>query len=112
MKIVMDMERPGSQAILMKEKRFGYFPRVFVWHGRAHRVVECREERTVLRRGLFGRVERRYFRVRCVGGSCELFQDLLNNTWHIQNSTLDDRHSHVCAGLRGGEPREAGAALV
>lgn len=108
----MKMKRLVSQAVLMKEKRFGYFPRVFVWRGRAHRVVECRETRTVSRRGLFGRVERRYFWVRCAGGTCELYQDLLNNTWHIQNPMWDVGHGAACPGLWGGEPYEAGAALV
>jgi hypothetical protein len=108
----MKMKRLGSQAILMKEKRFGYFPQVFVWHGRAHRVVECKETRTVSRGGLFGRVERRYFRVRCADGTCELYQDLLNNTWHIQNSMWGVWHSAVCASPWEGEPYEARAALV
>jgi hypothetical protein len=102
----------GAQAVLMKQKRFGYFPQVFVWRGRAHRIVECRESGTVSRRGLFGRIERRYFRVRCGQGTCELFQDLLNNTWHIQRPMFDGWLSASYAGGWGGEGLETGAAVV
>jgi hypothetical protein len=108
----MKARESGAQAILMKQKRFGYFPQVFVWHGRAHRVVECKEVRTVSRGGLFGRVARRYFGVRCASGTCELYHDLLNNTWHIQSPTLDTRYGAGFTSLLGGESNEAGAALV
>jgi hypothetical protein len=109
----MKTKRLGAQAILVKQKRFGYFPQVFVWHGRTHRVVECRETRTVSRWGLFGRVERRYFRACCTNGACELYQDLMNNTWHIQNPMLDvRRNAGGYAGFWGGESHEAGAAVV
>jgi hypothetical protein len=108
----MKARRPGAQAILMKQKRFGYFPQVFVWQGRAHRVVECKEVRTISRWSLFGHSERRYFWVRCADGVCELYQDLLTSTWHIQNPTQDVRCSAGYMGVWGGESCEAGAALV
>jgi hypothetical protein len=108
----MKKKRLGPQAVLMKQKRFGYFPQVFVWRGRAHRIVECKESGTVSRWSLFGRIERRYFEVRCVQGTCELFQDLLNNTWHIQRPMLDTRLGTGYASGWGGECLEAGAVVV
>jgi hypothetical protein len=108
----MKMKRLGAQAVLIKQKRFGYFPQVFVWGGRAHRIVACEESGTVSHWGLFGRIERRYFRVRCVQGTCELFQDLLNNTWHIQRPMLDGRLGAGYANGWGGENLEARAAVV
>ena len=79
----MKIKRRG-EPIMVTEKRFGYFPNVFQWRGKVYRVVSTEECRTVLRRGPFSRTERLYFRVRCVEGIFELFQDVLNNTWHVE----------------------------
>jgi len=72
-----------SEPIWITAKRFGYFPQSFIWHGRTYRVLVTEKCWTVCRRGLFNRSERLCFRVRCAEGVFELFQDALNNTWHM-----------------------------
>lgn len=72
-----------TEPIWVTAKRFGYFPQSFIWHGRTYRVLATEKSWTVCRRSLFSRVERLCFRVRCAEGVFELFQDTLNNTWHM-----------------------------
>lgn len=83
--------RQRPEPIEMRERRHGYFPKVFVWRG--HRYDVCAVERcwTVSRRGRGGRVERHCFRVRCSFGCAqdrregmfEVYQDVRHNTWHL-----------------------------
>lgn len=79
----MRVKRP-HEPVMVTKKRFGYFPQDFVWHGRLYRVVATKECRTVSKRSPLGRVERLYFTVRCLEGWFVLFQDALNNTWHVE----------------------------
>jgi hypothetical protein len=79
----MKIKRP-AEPIRVTEKRFGYLPNVFQWRGKVYRVISTEDCRTVLKRGPFSRKERLYFRVRCSEGIFELFQDVLNNTWHVE----------------------------
>ena len=75
--------RRRIEAIDMQAKRFGYFPRTFMWRGRrydVHAVERCWTKAT---RQWGGRAQRHYFRVRCAEGSFELFQDITHNTWHM-----------------------------
>ena len=72
-----------GQAIKMQVKRFGYFPQTFVWRGRQYDVHAVEQCWTVSRRW-FWDVERHCFRVRCVEGTFELYQDVKRNTWHIE----------------------------
>jgi len=81
--------RPGVrrprrvEAIEMQAKRFGYFPRTFLWRGRRYDVHAVERCWTTGTRQWGGRVQRHYFRVRCVEGDFDLFQDLRHNTWHV-----------------------------
>jgi hypothetical protein len=68
----------------MRERRHGYFPKVFIWRGRRYDVHAVERCWTVSRRGLSGKVERHCFRVRCGEGTFKVFQDLRHNTWHLQ----------------------------
>lgn len=70
----------NNNAVEMQEKRFGYFPKAFRWHGKRYdvRVVErCWTK--------LARSPRLCFRVRCEEGTFELYQDVQTNTWHLMN---------------------------
>ena len=71
------------EAIEMQAKRFGYFPRTFLWRGCRYDVHAVERCWTTGTRQRGGRVQRHHFRVRCVEGAFELFRDLVHNTWHI-----------------------------
>ena len=77
-----------GDAVEMLARRHGYFPRVFRWRGQRFEVDAVERCWTVVRRRRHGRVERRFFQVRCAGGSFELFQDLLDGTWHLRRAKL------------------------
>ncbi len=84
--------RRGAEPIEMRERRHGYFPKVFVWRGCRYDVYAVERCWTVSRRGRNGRVDQHRFRVRCSfgpaqdrrEGTFELYQDVRHNTWHIQ----------------------------
>ncbi len=92
--------RRGAEPIEMRERRHGYFPKTFVWHGRRYEVYAVERCWTVSRPSLFpphwggrqGRVEQHHFRVCCFFGSArdrregtfEVYQDVRHNTWHMQ----------------------------
>ena len=77
------VKRRGVEAIDMRARRFGYFPRTFVWRGREFSVEAVERCWTTGSRRNGGRTERHYFQVRCAEGTFDLFQDLIHNTWHI-----------------------------
>jgi len=72
-----------DEVIEMQRNRFGYFPRTFLWRGRRYEVSAVKRCWTTGARQWGGRVQRHYFRVRCVEGDFDLFQDLRHNTWHV-----------------------------
>ena len=74
--------RIGSESIEMRERRHGYFPKVFVWRGHRYNVHAVERCWTIARQG--GRVDRHCFRVRCREGTFELYQNVRHNTWHMQ----------------------------
>jgi len=73
----------------MRERRHGYFPKVFIWRGHRYDVYAVERCWTVSRRRWGGRVERHCFRVRCredesaKEGTFEVYQDVRHNTWHL-----------------------------
>ncbi len=72
----------SAEAIEMRARRFGYFPRTFVWRGYEYHVEAVeRCWTTAARRS--DRMERHYFQVRCAEGTFNVYQDLQHNTWHI-----------------------------
>ncbi len=79
---------PATQdPIRVTAKQHGYFPKAFVWRGRAHDVEAVERCWTVLGRSWFGRaprVERHCFRVRCAEGVFHLYQDLRDNAWYVE----------------------------
>ena len=76
--------RKRAESIQMSERRFGYFPQRFRWHGRDYTVSRVERCWTVRTRRWGGRVERLCFRVHCGERIFDLYQDLLGNTWHLQ----------------------------
>jgi hypothetical protein len=77
--------KPPVEPIAMRARRFGYFPKTFVWRGKTYNVeaVERCHTTAQSRRGR-PRLSRHNFRVRCAEGTFDIFQDLQHNTWHIQ----------------------------
>lgn len=73
----------GAEPVDMQEKRFGYFPKAFRWHGKRYDVQSVERCWTVA-----NRAPRLYFRVRCDEGLFDLFQDVRGNTWHLTRSSL------------------------
>jgi len=72
----------------MVQRRFQYFPDVFRWQGRSHRVQSVQRCWTVARWGWKRRVERHYFQVECADGDFELYQDIQDRTWHLRRARL------------------------
>jgi len=72
-----------NEPIEIKDKRFGFFPQTFLWHGRRYHVQRVEQAWTVSRQKPRRRVERRCFRVHTAEGIFELYQDLIANTWHL-----------------------------
>ena len=73
----------GGEAIDMRSRRFGYFPRTFVWRGREYQVEAVERCWTTASRRNGGQMDRHYFQVRCAEGTYNVYQDLRHNTWHI-----------------------------
>src|SRR5574340_256871 len=76
-----------EEAVEIQEKRFGYFPKAFRWHGKRYDVQVVERCWTVVKR-----TPRLCFRVRCQiadpatlsgEGIFDLYQDLHANTWHL-----------------------------
>lgn len=84
--------RTYNEPIEMRERRHGYFPRVFLWHGHEYRVHVVERCWTVT--GRPRDVWRLCFRVRCAEGTFEVYQDLAANTWHLGRrcGSTDDPH--------------------
>jgi len=77
-----------DEAVEMVQRRFCYFPRVFYWRGHRHEVEAVEGSWTVVRPGWRRRVERHFFRVRCVQGDFELYQEIRAGTWHLRRARL------------------------
>ncbi len=75
--------RRGTEAIDMRSRRFGYFPRTFVWRGREYQVEAVERCWTTASRRNRGQMDRHYFQVRCAEGTFDVYQDITHNTWHI-----------------------------
>lgn len=72
----------------MVRRRFRYFPDLFRWQGRSHRVQSVHRCWTVVRPGWRRRTERHYFEVECAEGDFELYQDVRDGTWHLRRARL------------------------
>jgi hypothetical protein len=70
--------RSTEQAVEIQEKRFGYFPQAFRWHGKRY-DVEAVERCWNAKRS----EPHLCFRVRCRDGIFELYQNVRDNTWRL-----------------------------
>jgi len=78
--------RKQPDVVVMRQRRHGYFPYVFVWRGCEYRVEAVERCWTICRRGRGGKVEGHCFRVRCREGTFELFQDARAGTWSMRRN--------------------------
>jgi hypothetical protein len=78
-----NLSRRG-ESIDMRERRHGYFPKLFVWRGHSYQVKAVERCWTISRRGGGNKIERHCFRVRCPEGTFEVYQNVRYNTWHMQ----------------------------
>ena len=68
----------NRQAVEIEEKRFGYFPKRFRWHGKSYSVEAVESCSTRVQRS-----PQFCFRVRCREGVFDLIQDVKANTWEL-----------------------------
>lgn len=82
----------GPERIEMLKRRHGYFPQTFLWRGRRYDISMVQRCWTITRRGLYGKVERHYFRVLARTAAergkrratFEIYQDLHDSTWYLE----------------------------
>jgi len=70
--------RARGEAVEMQEKRFGYFPQRFRWHGESHVVEKVERCWTKM-----GRTAQLCFRVHTRQGVFDLTQDVKRNIWTV-----------------------------
>ncbi len=68
----------AREAVEIQEKRFGYFPKRFRWHGKVYDVLQVQRCWTNARGN-----PRLCFRVQCEEGIFDLFQDVRANIWEV-----------------------------
>ena len=105
-----------SEPIEMKERRYGFSPKVFWWHGHCYRVdsVERCWTRAARHRRNGGQL---CFLVRCAEERFVVYQDLAANTWHLSGARCCERKKALLSrGRLWGRERkvrhEMGTALV
>jgi hypothetical protein len=82
--LVSHRHRIYNEPIDMKERRHGYIPQTFLWHGHCYRIHAVERCWTVLkRRPGMGRL---CFLVRCAEGTFEVYQNLTTDTWHVHKA--------------------------
>ena len=77
------MKQRVDEPVRLEAKRYAFLPEVFVWRGQRYQVRYVDRCWTVAQGVGICRVERRYFRVRCDGGTFEIYHDLRADTWHV-----------------------------
>lgn len=80
--------RRYDEAVEIVQKRFQYFPHVFRWRGRHFGVQSVDRCWTLSRSRWNHRAERHYFRLRCLEGLFEIYQDPRSNTWCLGRALL------------------------
>lgn len=68
-------KRAKTQSVEMEEKRFGYFPQRFKWHGKSYTVLAVER--------CWTRDTHLWFRVRCPEGVFDLAQNVRLNLWEV-----------------------------
>lgn len=78
------MARRTEEPVLMERKRYAFLPSTFLWRGRRFDVRHVERCWTQAQGSGDGRIERRYFRVRCDHGTLDLYHDLLADAWCVR----------------------------
>ncbi len=78
MKLFIRPRLRREESVQIQEKRFGYFPKTFRWHGRRYDVQAIERCWTMVKRS-----PRLCFRVRCREGQFDLSQEVRTNTWTL-----------------------------
>jgi hypothetical protein len=73
-----------NEPIEIKERRHGYIPQAFLWHGHCYRIHAVERCWTVPKR--LPDIGRLCFLVRCAEGTFEVYQKLDTNTWHVHKA--------------------------
>lgn len=71
----------GREPIRLLARRHNYFPKKFMWRGKEYEVFAVEQAWTEMGRGRRG--ARHYFRVHCVEGTFDLYQDLSHDAWYL-----------------------------
>lgn len=71
--------QPGNEPIRLLARRHNYFPKRFMWRGRQYDVYAVERAWTKMRR----RGGRHFFRVRCLEGTFDIYQDVTLNAWYL-----------------------------
>lgn len=75
------LRRNKREPIRLLARRHNYFPQRFMWRGQKYDIHNVERAWTESKRG--GQATRHFFRVRCLEGTFDLYQDLKLNTWYL-----------------------------
>jgi hypothetical protein len=72
----------------MMSKRFGFFPRQFIWKDQEYLVEAIEKSWTTGSRKDGGRMQTHHFMARCAQDMFELRQDIETNHWYVDKHFL------------------------
>lgn len=73
--------RSRVEPIRLLSRRHNYFPQRFLWRGEQYDIYAVVRAWTEIKRG--GTLIRHFFRVQCLEGTFELYQDVTLNAWYM-----------------------------
>ena len=73
--------RSRVEPIRLLSRRHNYFPQRFLWRGEQYDIYAVVRAWTEIKRG--GTLIRHFFRVKCLEGTFELYQDVTLNAWYM-----------------------------
>lgn len=73
--------RTKSEPIALLSRRHNYFPQRFLWRGEKYSIYAVERAWTEMSCG--GKEPRHFFRVKCVEGIFDLYQDVNLNAWYL-----------------------------
>ncbi|MDY0019486.1 MAG: hypothetical protein RBT47_05730 [Anaerolineae bacterium] len=73
--------RSRVEPIRLLSRRHNYFPQRFLWRGVQYDIYAVVRAWTEIKRG--GTLIRHFFRVKCLEGTFDLYQDVTLNAWYM-----------------------------
>lgn len=73
--------RSRVEPIRLLSRRHNYFPQRFLWRGEQYDIYAVVRAWTEIKRG--GTLIRHFFRVKCLEGTFDLYQDVTLNAWYM-----------------------------